>query len=125
MTEGHPYFTQMLCHYLWDYAKQHKRTLDSQAMDTVVLEILQRDSLLFTELWDSLSAKEHQLLKALAKAETSSLYEQNFISANNLGSASSVQKACVRLFQNDYIRKRPSGHITFLNPFFKRWVTQT
>jgi AAA+ ATPase superfamily predicted ATPase len=124
ITGNHPYYTQMYCHYLWEYGTQHKRPLDFKALDTVLQDVLQRDSMLFTELWDAISIKERHLCKAIASEEPRSLYDKRFLLVYNLGTASSIQKAADKLFNADYIRKKPSGHIDFINPFFKIWVKQ-
>jgi hypothetical protein len=102
--------------------KKYKCSLGLEMLENVIQEILQRDSMLFTELWDVISIKERQLLKAIATEETNSLYEKRFLLSNNLGTSSSVQKAASKLFKRDYIRKLASGNIGFVNPFFKQWI---
>ena len=122
ITENHPYYTQMICHYLWDHAKQNKCLIDSDVLEKVIHEILERDTVLLTELWDRISINERHLLKAIAEEETGSLYETRFLLKYNLGSASSVQKAAKKLMEHDYLRKLPSGKIAFINPIFKQWI---
>lgn len=125
ITGGHPYYTQMYCHYLWEYAKDSKRRLDQEAFEIVSRDIVQRDSMLFSQLWDVISIKERHLLKAIASDMPQSLYEKRFLVLHNLGSASSVQKAAIKLFKLEYIRKSSSGIIDFVNPYFKLWVNNT
>jgi hypothetical protein len=125
ISEKHPYYTQMYCHYCWEYVQRTKSPIDKEMLDTILFDIVQRDSLLFAGLWDDISMNERSLLKAIAAEETTSIYEKKFILAHNLGTASSVQKASEKLFQKDIIRKRPSGRICFINPFFKHWINQS
>jgi hypothetical protein len=122
ITENHPYYTQMLCHYLWDHAKQNKCQINADVLEKVIQEIIERDTVLLAELWDRISISERHLLKAIAEEETGSLYETAFLLKHNLGSASSVQKAASKLMELDYIRKLPSGKIAFINPILKQWI---
>jgi uncharacterized protein len=125
ISENHPYYTQMFCHYCWEYNERHKHPLTRDALDSILIDIVQRDSLLFAGLWDTVSMNERNLLKAIAAEETTSLYEKRFILTHHLGMASSVQKASEKLFQRDIIQKRPSGNICFVNPFFKHWINRS
>jgi hypothetical protein len=123
ISENHPYYMQMMGHYLWEYAKQQKRSIDPAKVETVVKDILQRESMFFTELWDGLSSRERHLLKAIASDETTSVYEKKFIMTHHLGNPSMVQKAAQKLLQADYIRKLSNGKLTLINPLFKVWIT--
>ena len=122
ITANHPYFTQMYCHYLWDYSREHKGELQAEDLEIVLEEIIRRESLFYTELWDMISASERRLLKALAVTSTASLYEKDFLVKYSLGTASSVQKASEKLLSLDYIRKDKDGIIQFVNPLFKQWI---
>jgi AAA+ ATPase superfamily predicted ATPase len=122
ITENHPYFTQMYCHYLWEYCRNHNCIIDQPIMVNVLKEILERDGVLMSELWERTKITERHLLKAIAKDEPENIYEKNFLLKNTLGSASSVQKALEKLLDLDYIRKSKQGKFFFVNPFFKQWV---
>jgi AAA+ ATPase superfamily predicted ATPase len=122
ISENHPYYTQMLCHYLWEQATDTKTTIDAETIERIVEEVVQRDSMLFLEMWDGLGIRERHLAKAIAKEGTKSLYERNYIAKHNLGTASSIQKAAETLFAVNYFRKSPAGEIVFVNPLFKRWI---
>jgi uncharacterized protein len=122
--ENHPYYTQMYCHYCWEHIQKHKGYFDKGMLDNILDEIVRRDSLFFSGLWDAVSMNERNLLKAIAADATSSIYEKRFILTHNLGTASSVQKAAEKLFHGDIIRKLPSGQVCLINPFFKYWIKQ-
>ena len=121
LTQNHPYYTQMFLHYLWDYHKKGA-PVDEPSLVVVSNEILQRDSMLFSEMWDTMSVRERNLLKAIAMEETNSIYEKGFLLKHNLGTAAIVQKAYMKLEKRDYVRKDASGRICFANPFFKTWI---
>lgn len=122
ITENHPYYTQMICHYLWDFAKQNKCEVNADVVERVIQEILERDTVLLTELWDRITIGERHLLKAIAEEETGSIYETKYLLKHKLWSASAVQKAASKLLERDYIRKLPNGTIAFINPIFKHWI---
>ncbi|MBN2434863.1 MAG: ATP-binding protein [Spirochaetes bacterium] len=122
ITENHPYFTQMFCHYLWEYTKTRSKPLDASAIQNVLLEILERDELLMSDLWERITIAERHLLKAIAAEEPENIYEKSFLLRHSLGTASSVQKALKKLLDLDYIRKYKTGRYVFVNPFFKRWI---
>jgi len=122
-TENHPFYTQMYCHYLWEYAQKHK--IDKNSLDRVMDDILERDTALLNELWDRLTIKERHFLKAVAIEETGSIYDKNFLMTHGLGTASSAQKAAKRLFELDYIRKLSSGKISVTIPILKQWILRS
>lgn len=122
ITENHPYYTQMYCHYLWEYCRKHHCIINQSIMTTVLKQILERDGVLMSELWERTKITERHLLKAIARDEPDNIYEKNFLLKNSLGSASSVQKALEKLLDLEYLRKSKSGKFFFVNPFFKQWV---
>lgn len=122
IAENHPYYTQMYCHYLWEYCKKNRCIIDQPIMATVLKQILERDGVLMSELWERTKITERHLLKAISKDEPDNIYEKNFLIKNSLGTASSVQKALKKLLDQDYLRKSKSGKFFFVNPFFKQWV---
>lgn len=122
-TENHPYYTQMYCHYLWEYAQKNK--IDDTCLEKVMDDILERDMVLLNELWDRLTITERHFLKAIALEETGSIYDKKFLTNHNLGTASSAQKAAKKLYELDYIRKMASGKIGLINPIMKQWIIRS
>jgi uncharacterized protein len=120
--ERHPFYVQMYCHFIWDYAKRNKCHITEKVLDTVLDDILERDTMLFGELWDSITMKERHLLKVMAFEETKSIYDSRFILKNNLGTSSSIQKAVEKLLSLEYIKKTVARKIEFVNPFFRQWI---
>jgi hypothetical protein len=122
VTEDHPYYTQLLCHILWDRKREEKR-IAKEDVHQGVQEIFLRESHAFHDLWDLLPIKARQLLVALAKEESSrvQLYSNDFLQKHNLGSASSVQRAVARLLEEEILEK-VDGEYQYTDVFFKRWV---
>jgi len=122
ITENHPYFTQMFCHYIWNSMRTDKDVLGVDLIKQVLGDILERDELFMSDLWDRVTVTERHLLKAIAVEEPSNIYENTFLLQHSLGTASSVQKAIKKLLEVDFVRKQVSGNYTFVNPFFKQWI---
>ena len=122
ITECHPYFTQMLCHFLWFHARNKSDKLDVSDIQIVLKDILERDELFMSDLWERVTVTERHLLKALAIDRPSNIYDKTFIIQHSLGSASSIQKAMNKLIKLDYIKKTVSGSYSFINPLFRQWI---
>lgn len=122
VTEDHPYYTQLLCHILWNRTRE-ERTVTEEDVTRAVQEVFLREAHAFHDLWDMLPLKARQLLVALAKEGSSQvqLYSSDFLQKYNLGSASSVQRAVSRLVTEEILEKVNGGY-QFTDVFFKRWI---
>jgi len=122
VTENHPYYTQLLCHVLWDRLQDERVvTVDHVALG--VEEVFSREAHAFHDMWDALTLKARQLLVALAREESPrvEIYSSRFRQKHNLGPASSVQRALERLLAGE-ILERMNGAYEFTDVFFKRWL---
>jgi hypothetical protein len=122
VTENHPYYTQVLCHVLWDRLRDEK-VVTREHVDQGVEEVLSREAHAFHDIWDTLPLKAKQLLVALATEGTprAEIYSAKFLQRHNLGPASSVQRAVAHLL-SDEILERVDGAYEFTDVFFKRWL---
>lgn len=122
VTENHPYYTQLLCHVLWD-RRRDERVVTAEHVALGVEEVLSREAHAFQGMWDMLPLKARQLLVALAKEDTPrvEIYSSKFLQKNNLGPASSVQRALWRLLAEEILEK-VDGAYEFTDVFFKRWL---
>jgi len=123
VTEDHPYYTQLLCHILWDRTRE-VRTVTADDVSSALQEVFLREAHAFHDLWDMLPLKVRQLLVALAKEENPQVvqvYSSDFLQKHNLGSASSVQRAVSRLMVEEILEKLTGGY-QFTDIFFKRWI---
>ena len=121
-TEDHPYYTQLLCHILWNRIREEK-IVTREDVSQAVEEIFLREAHAFHDLWDMLPLKARQLLVALAKEEGTQvqLYSNDFLQKHSLGPASSVQRAVSRLLIEEILEKANGGY-QFTDVFFKRWI---
>ncbi len=122
VTENHPYYTQLLCHVLWDRFRP-RGVLTKEDVAAGVDEVFLREAHAFHDLWDMLPVKARQLLATLAHETNSDLqvYSAEFLLKYHLGPASSVQRAMARLLAEEILEKANGGY-QFTDVFFRRWV---
>ena len=124
VADDHPYYTQLLCHILWDRKRQDK-VIAKEDIYLAVQEVFMREAHAFHDIWDMLPLKSRQLLVALAKEDSPQVrpFSSGFLQKHNLGSASSVQRAITRLLEEEVLEKTNGGY-QFTDVFFKRWLRQ-
>lgn len=124
VADDHPYYTQLLCHILWDRKRQEK-VIAKEDIYLAVQEVFMREAHAFHDIWDMLPLKSRQLLVALAKEDSPQVrpFSSGFLQKHNLGSASSVQRAITRLLEEEVLEKTDGGY-QFTDVFFKRWLRQ-
>ena len=119
---GHPYYTQQLCHILWDQCLSRKK-ITSEDVDFGLAEMLGRESKAYETTLDNLSPKQKRLLTALSIEPTSEIFASGFLTRHHLGSASSIQKAFGVLVEKDIVEKI-NGTVVFQDPFLGVWLQQ-
>lgn len=124
LTQGHPFYTQHLCHVLWELCEPNGRV--SQDLIGVALDILlERESYAYTALWDSLAMNQRRLLKGLASENRNvKPFSASFVRRYGLGSASNCQRAIEALLARDLI-DRDDGSFVIVDRFFRIWVQKT
>ncbi len=121
LTEGHPFYTQHLCHPLWELCEEGEE-VSSEMISQATKLLLDRESYAFMNLWDSLSRNSRRLLKGVA-AEGSGVrvFSSEFLRKYRLGSSSNAQRAVELLLKKDIIDKEESG-IVIPDRFFRLWI---
>ena len=120
-TQGHPFYTQHLCHALWEICEGRQAVEDTMIEQAINL-ILDRENYAYAALWESLTASQASVLKALA-ADPSDIapYAADFIARHHLKSASTVQRALEALITKDIIEK-DNGAYLVSDRFFRLWI---
>lgn len=119
-TAGHPYYTQLLCHILWDECLE-KKQISEKDMQEALDKMLQREGGVYETTLDGLTRKQKNLLLALSMEPEAQVFSSQFLSHFHLGSASSVQRALYRLVEKDLV-DREDDHFVFQDPFFELWM---
>jgi len=120
-TKGHPYFTQQLCHELWNIANGGKR-VQTKDVKKAIVTLLEIHNDLFIRIWDSLTAAQRKLLLGLAmEDEVSAVYSVSFIKKYELVSASHAQRAIEPLLKDGTV-ERVNDSYTLTDRLFKEWI---
>jgi AAA+ ATPase superfamily predicted ATPase len=123
VTECHPYYFQMLCHVLWEIALDDEAVKLSHIEEAVEI-LISRESSAYMAIWESLTAKQKNLLIALMQEHNPAIYSRRFLEQHGLGAASSLQKATKKLINMELIQQA-NGSYEIIDLFFKRWIQHT
>ncbi len=121
LTQGHPFYTQHLCHTLWELCEP-SAAVNDELLRAAVKVLLDRESYAYATLWESLTLSQKRLLKGLA-AEVAGVkvFAGDFVSRHGLSSPSNVQRAVQGLLANDII-DRDNGSFLITDRFFRLWI---
>ncbi len=120
-TDGHPYFTQQLCHELWNIACE-KGVVGELDMKRAVENILSLHNDLFLRIWDSMTLSQRRLVIALSlESSVPLIYALAWIKKYGLQSASHVKRAVNQLVKIGTVEKL-DGNYYLPDIFFKEWV---
>ncbi len=100
-TQRHTYFTQRLCHMVFNMAKKR---VDVDLVKRAAALILQSDAAVFGQYQQLLTAGQWNLLIAIAKqGSVSQITSGQFLRKYHLGSPSSVQRTLVSLIEKNIV----------------------
>lgn len=120
-TQGHPFYTQHLCHAVWELCEPGTAVSAELLKDALRL-LLQRESYAYSTLWESLAMNQRKFLKGLASEVTPvKPFAGEFVRRSGLGSASNAQRAVDALLERDVI-DRENGSFLITDRFFRLWV---
>lgn len=121
-TQGHPFYTQHLCHALWEITETNSAA-PSTGLDQALEMLLQRETFAFTMLWDSLASSQKTLLIAIATSQRAfSPFSSEFVRQSGMRSASTVQRAAEALLTKDLIDRDIQGTFYIPDQFLKLWI---
>jgi energy-coupling factor transporter ATP-binding protein EcfA2 len=121
LTQGHPFYTQHLCHALWELAEPGARVSDQLLQQAVDL-LLDRENFAYTTLWDSLSRNQQRFLKGLAnEGPHVKPFSSAFTRRYGLRSASNAQRAAEGLLERDVIDPE-NGSYGIVDRFLRIWI---
>jgi uncharacterized protein len=121
LTEGHPFYTQHLCHALWELCEPGESITESLT-EAAMKVLLDRESYAYTALWESLALNQKRLLRGLASEPAGvKPFAGAFVRRHGLGSASNSQRAVESLLNRDLI-DRDNGSFLIGDRFFRIWI---
>ena len=118
ITDGHPHYTQQLCHELWNLCLP-KRGIGVSDVGTAVEKVLTINSGEYIRIWDSLTGLQKTALVAIAQGGEQ-IYSSEFIEKHDLGSPQHVQKAVKAIERKELAEKNEKWEIPDI--FFKEWL---
>jgi hypothetical protein len=120
-TQGHPFYTQHLCHVLWELCEP-KAQVNAEMLRAAVRLLLDRESYAYTALWESLTLSQKRFLKGLAAGGLGvKVFAGEFVSRYGLSSPSNAQRAVQALLAKDII-DRDNGSFLITDRFFRLWI---
>ncbi|MBI5399988.1 ATP-binding protein [Candidatus Saganbacteria bacterium] len=116
----HPYYTQELCHFVWEKSRDKKK-VSKELIDEAVQEIILSEAANYNSIWENLTAKQKGYLMGLSEYSKISAYSREFLEKNQLGTQSTVQKLTKILYDKQLIEKE-GGKVFFEDIFFEKWI---
>ena len=121
LTGGHPFYTQHLCHTLWERCEIGSEVNGELIVEAVQL-LLDRESYAYATLWESLTGNQRRFLTGLAHSPTTvKPFSADFLRAQRLGSPSNAQRAAETLIERDVVA-RDNGTFVIVDRFFRLWL---
>jgi len=122
-TQGHPFYTQHLCHVLWSLIETGGE-VNAAHLDRAVTELLRRESHAYVILWESLTKNEQRFLRGLADRQTPPQpFSSDFTRQYGLRSASNAQRAAASLVAKD-LMEREAASFVINDRFLRMWINQ-
>ncbi len=121
LTDGHPFYTQHLCHLLWERCKRGTE-VTAESIEEAVSLLLEREGFAYGTLWESLTNNQRRFLKGLTtETEKVQPFSSAFVRRYGLRSSSNAQRAAESLLKRDVL-DRENGSFVILDRFFRLWV---
>ncbi|MBN2566132.1 MAG: hypothetical protein JXB46_10525 [Candidatus Eisenbacteria bacterium] len=123
-TGGHPFYTQHLCHAIWELTPPEGHA-DADVIDQAIDLPLERETYAYTALWESFALNQRRFLAGLAaEAPRVAPFSSDFVQRYRLRSASNAQRAAEALLGRDVI-DRDDGSYLISDRFFRIWIRRT
>ena len=123
LTEGHPFYTQHLCHALWELTETYTAVNDAKIREALEV-VLAREDYAYDMIWESLTVSQRRMLEGLAlEPPDVQAYSAEFLDKYELKSASTAQRAVKSLADREIIDLE-AGHYFIVDRFFRQWIAQ-
>ncbi len=122
ITDGHPHYTQQLCHEIWNICLPMK-FIKLEDVEKGVKKVMTGQSYAYETVWDLLRGKQKSLLLGLALEGGKNVFSQSFIDQYDLSSPSNVQKA-IKSLEKKGIVERENTEFEIPDIFLREWLKQ-
>lgn len=120
ITKNHPYYTQMLCHEIWEICSDNKE-VEERDLNIASDRIVKNQSELYLRIWDNLSIYQKELLIALINSGGESIFSEAYREKNRLPGASTVNK-CISVLIEKGIVKKNKDIYEVSDMFLAKWL---
>ena len=118
--ECHPYYTQYLCHILYDIMENRK--IMPEDIPKAVEFLLKRESTAYMNTWDLLTQRQRQALIVLSQTEPDeSPLRTEALARFGISQPSVMIRALKSLIDKDLVDKE-KGSYEIIDIFFKQWI---
>lgn len=123
ITACHPYYTQQLCHEIFNlcFSKKETSAVSSKDIEMAEDKCISAQSYAYSTIWDSLSGKQKDLILALALNPQGNIYSHDFLSKHGLGVPATVQTA-IKALEKKGFSDRQNGSYSISDIFFVEWI---
>ncbi|MDR1739394.1 MAG: ATP-binding protein [Bacteroidales bacterium] len=108
-TDSHPYYTQQLAYYTWDYLEKNKYT--KEILGEVTERIVSAHNIDYERLWNTMNSNEKKILITLCAQKKISTLQQP---------TSTTYSGLNRLMKQGYVVKNENYELE--DPFFNLWI---
>ena len=123
LTEGHPFYTQHLCHAIWEKLAPGQEATEEDIQRGLQV-LLAREAGAYSALWESLTINQRRFLHGLAvEPPPVSLYSLAFVQKYGLGNPSAIQRLSGALLKRDVI-DRDARSFVISDRFFRIWIRE-
>ena len=119
--ENHPMYIQNFLFHLWE--EPAKKEFSPDTIRKIEKAIVEKKSLEYSVLWETLSINQKKTLKLILLNKGSNLYNADALKSVNLKTASLVTKALGSLMKKEIIVK--NGTYLIQDIVFKKWLQIT
>jgi AAA+ ATPase superfamily predicted ATPase len=120
VTENYPYNVQFLCHELWNRCLD-RRKVSVDDITRTMNKILDGQSAVYVTIWNTIPRHQKRLLIAIASSGGENIFSVDYMRANDLGAASSVQTSLTLLMKKEIIEREDKAYY-ITDVFFKEWI---
>lgn len=123
LTACHPYYTQQLCHEVFNvcFSKEEAYTITLKDVEMAEDKCISAQSYAYSTIWDGLSGKQKDLILALFLNPEANIYSQEFLVKHELGAPATVQTA-VKALEKKGLLDRANGGYSISDVFFVEWI---
>lgn len=122
LTGCHPYYTQQLCHEIWNCCKSRgTRTVKDTDVSDATEQVMKNQNYAYTSLWDSIRGRQRILLSSMASSGNKKIFSSGFRDRHGLGAPSTVARAAAALEERGLIEKEGNDYAVS-DAFFREWL---